>query len=154
MNILANDLVAYRNILQLKYSTLIHIMFLSPLAYTGESAIIRKYVTWFNLRLCKQTHTHTHKHTHAKFRGYGYNDARIVWYSCCSTYRTCPTWCDNYTMSRFVLEQIAKSNHAEQSAVSEVHGTLRMIFIKPLPFQANLLLRRPKVRHVFFALRR
>jgi len=39
------------------------------------------------------------KHTYAMFRGYRDNDARRVWYYCCSTYRTCSTWCDNYTMA-------------------------------------------------------
>jgi len=47
--------------LQLKYVTLIHVMFLNLLAYTGESAIIREYGHWVNLHLYKQTHTHTCK---------------------------------------------------------------------------------------------
>jgi len=39
-------------------------------------------------------------------------------------------------MSRFVLERIAKSNHAEPNAISEILGTLRTIF-ETTAFQAD-----------------
>jgi hypothetical protein len=53
-----------------------------------------------------------------------------MWFSCSSIYCTCLTRFVICTLSRSVLERIAKPSHAEERVLSDVLGYLNMMLMK------------------------